>query len=208
MAFMEKGWESVEVITAASIEDVKLIIDDFEFGNTLELAQTLLEVATAIETDHEGVVPQSKEGLKSIRVEEPVSSLLMQQAYASSELVVSLHTRKVLVALDMVDWEEAGTDQKSEVKMAKLTTDKIRKSLRTWLPKGESVNFHDTMDSIGNLLASRNIGDWGRINSAIASHFSTKDKDTLVGMVQAISQFYKATKGRGKKKSSGAPEDD
>jgi endonuclease III len=204
--FMGKGWECVEAMSAASPEDVKGIIDDYECVGTLELAQTLFSVATAIQTKHDGLVPQTKQGLQGIGVEEPVLSLMMQQVYGSSELIVSLHTRRTLVALDMVDWEESAAE-KSAVKMAKLTTEKVRKSLRTWLPKGESANFHDTMDSIGTLLSARKAGDWGRIQSAIQSHFSAKEKDALLGMIEAICQFYKATKGRGKKKSVGAPEE-
>jgi endonuclease III len=204
---MTMGWESVEEMSYASANDVKVIIDDFEQDNTLELAQTLLDVATAIQNNHEGVVPQTKEGLKAIGVEEPVSSLLMQQVYASSELVVSLHTRKILVALDMVDWEEVGVENKSEVKMSKVTAEKVRRSVRTWLPKGEAAKFHDTLDSIGNLVASKNLGDWGKIQHVISIDFSLKARETLVGMTQAIFQFYKATKTRRTKKSSQDMED-
>jgi hypothetical protein len=99
----------------------------------------------------------------------------------------------------MVDWEEAGTNNKSDVKMVKLTPEKVAKSLRTWLPKGESVNFHSIMDSIGNLLSARSIGQWGMITDAISRHFSTKDKEALVSMTNTISQFFKATKQKKKR---------
>jgi endonuclease III len=186
-------------MSSVSVTDVDNIIKDFECENTLGVARKLLAVATALYTHHEGLVPQTKEGLKSIGVEEPVTSLLMQQVYGSSELVVSLHARKILVALDMVDWEEAGTNNKSDVKMVKLTPEKVAKSLRTWLPKGESVNFHSIMDSIGNLLSARSIGQWGMITDAISRHFSTKDKEALVSMTNTISQFFKATKQKKKR---------
>ena len=101
----------------------------------------------------------------------------MQHVYASSELVITLDTRKVVVALDMVDWEEFGAKTKSAVLMSKVLEGKVRKSLRTWLPKGDGVHFHDTMDSIGRLVSARTLGDWGKIEKIIASHFSTKDKE-------------------------------
>jgi hypothetical protein len=210
LGFMEKGWESAKVMSEASAEDVRMIIDDFECDQdrSLEVAKTLLAVATVIQDDHDGIVPQTKEGLKSI-VEEPLLSLLMQQVYASSELVISLHTRKILVALDMMDWEEFGAKMKSEVLMGKVSPEKVRKGLRTWLPKGEGVHFHDTMDSIGSLISARSKGDWGKIEKVIASHFSTKDKDALTNMTNAIHQFCKATRGsRGKKKTSAATQDE
>jgi hypothetical protein len=77
-----------------------------------------------------------------------------------------------------------------------------RNSARTQtslLPQGELVNFHDTMDSIGNLLSARTLGQWEMIINAFSSHFSTKDKDSLVNMMEAMSQFFKATKTRKKK---------
>jgi endonuclease III len=200
--FMNKGWESAELLSAASVVEVDSVLSDFESNQkrNLEVAETLLTVAAEIQNNHGGVVPQTKEALKSIGLEEPLVSLLMQQAYAQSELVISLDTRKVLVALDMVDWEEFGAKSKSEVKMGKVTPQKVRRSLRTWLPKGEGVHFHDTMDSIGSLISARNVGGWGKIEKVISSHFSTKDKDALSGIIQAICQFSKATRSkRGKK---------
>jgi endonuclease III len=211
LEFMDKGWESAECMCEASAQQVQTSISRYESDeeSSLQVANDLLAVANTVDADHKGIVPQTKEELKSIGVKEPVLSLLMQHAYASSELVLSLHTRKVIVALDLVDWEEFGAEVKTEVKLGKVTADKVKRSLRTWLPKGEGVHFHDTLDSIGSLISARTPGDWGKIERAISLHFSAKDKTELTRMTNSIHQFSKATRSsRGKKKTSAAVEDE
>jgi hypothetical protein len=205
VGFIKNGWQSVQEMTDATAEEVKEVINDFATDQdvSLKLAKALLEIAAAIRDKHHGYVPQTKVGLKSIGLREPLISLLMQQAYASSELVITLNTRKTLVALDMVDWEEFGAESKSEILMGKVTPDKVKRSLQTWLPKGERVHFYDTMDSVGGLISARTAGDWGKINKIIASHFSNSEKEALIDMANTIFQFSKTTRAsansRGKK---------
>lgn len=205
LGFIETGWHSAHEFSGATQNEVVKLFAEFEMHESIThgLADTLLEVANKICNDHAGLVPQSKEDLKSIGLKEPLVSLFMQHVYASSELVITLDTRKVVVALDMVDWEEFGAKTKSAVLMGKVNEGKVRRSLRTWLPKGDGVHFHDTMDSIGRLVSARTIGDWGKIEKIIASHFSTKDKEALIGMLQSIHQFSKVTRAKGGKKKRG-----
>jgi hypothetical protein len=209
MAFIGQGWHSVEVMAEVSRKGVLDVIDDFEVQDCDGLASTLLEIAKAIVKDpHHGFVPQTKAGLRSVGLEEPLISLLLQQAYASSELVISPNTRKVLVALDMVDWEEFGST-KSQVKMGKVTPEKVQKGLRSWLPKGEGMHFHDTMDSIGGLIIARSSGDWGKLEKVLTSHFAHKEKEALLEMANSIFQLSKTTRASPKKaRRNQAAEDD
>ena len=130
LGFIETGWHSAHEFSGATLNEVVKLFDDFEMHESIThgLADTLLEVANKICNSHAGLVPQSKEGLKSIGLNEPLVSLLMQHVYASSELVITLDTRKVVVALDMVDWEEFGAKTKSAVLMSKVTPEKVRKA--------------------------------------------------------------------------------
>jgi hypothetical protein len=213
LEFIKKGWQSAEEMVAASAEEVQVAIDDFETDqDSLGLAKSLLQIASEIQNNHHGMVPQTKLELQSIGLKEPLPSLLMQQAYgASSELVISLSTRKVLVALDMVDWEEFGSKSKSEVKMGKVTPEKVKKSLRTWLPRGEGILFHDTMDSVGSLILARGSGLWGKLDKVISSHFASKEKEALLEMANTIFQFSKISRASpnkgGKKKKPARNED-
>ena len=102
------------------------------------------------------------------------------------------------MALDMIDWEDLGVNAKADVKMAKLNGMKVKRSLLTWLPKGEAASFHDTMHSLGTLLSSKTHGEWGKVKAAISRHFVPKEKEALFKMIESIRQFYKATTSGGR----------
>ena len=159
----------------------------------------IVQVAIALNTNHNGRVPCDKAALKNMGVDSTAALLLISQCFGATELIVGNHARKILTALDMVDWEEVAAE-KSKVKMSKLPGDKIKRSLRTWLKRGAAPSFHDTMDTMGNLLSARTQGDWGKIKATIQSHFSPKDKQQLLDMCKTICQFYKATRNGGRAK--------
>jgi len=189
---------SAEAVCGDDANRLQEIIGEYDDKNLVGAA--IFTVATNLNTNHDGIVPRDKEGLLAIDVEDTVASLLMQHAFGSTDIVAGLHARKILTALDMLDWEETKAENKKDVKMADLPPGRVKKSLKTWLPKGESVGFHDTMDSIGSLIAARRSGEWGRLTTVINTNFSVKDKKVLLEMVQHISQFYFATKSGGRKK--------
>lgn len=175
------------------------IYEDFiqaEDKGNKKSAQEIVDVSTAIMAST-GSVPHNRDALKALGLDDTVVALLMTQVYASTELIVGTHARKILVALDMIDWEEVAKE-KSKVKMSSLPSDKVKRSLLTWLPRGEATHFHDTMDSIGNLLQARTQGDWGRIKSTIATRFSPKDNQALLSMAESICQFYKVVRATSK----------
>jgi hypothetical protein len=69
-----------------------------------------------------GEVPCSKSGgMKKVPVSPHVQSILLHEVCGSAELVHGIHARKVAVALDLIDWEESGTNIiKDEVTRLKI----------------------------------------------------------------------------------------
>ena len=124
---------------------------------------------------------------------------MMSHVFGCTQIVVSLHARKILVALDLYDWEESGAKAKTEVKMVHIPPGYVYNSLKTWIPKGEGREFHDVMDALGTIFSTTESGLWGRIKTAY-SHLSPNDKKMVTKMTESIIQFCKATKkgGRGK----------
>ena len=84
-----------------------------------KVGQSLFDIATKLE-EHRQCVPFTKEGLMAVKVNEMVASLLLQQVFGETELVVGLHARKVVCALDLVDWEESGATLKQNIKMVNM----------------------------------------------------------------------------------------
>ena len=167
-------------------------------------------VANAIKTiavelnkpEHNGRMPTTKDGLLACGMDDSVASLLMQHVFGSTELLVGLDTRKLLVALDMIDWEESGTAVKTDVKMAKISPDRVRKSLATWLPKGEGRTFQDLIEDMAQILGENPVGFWGKLTRLLNANFSTKDKNQLTKMAESVISFYRATKGKAAKRRS------
>ncbi|CAB9522413.1 hypothetical protein SEMRO_1299_G260710.1 [Seminavis robusta] len=176
---------------------IQKVIKDYDDKNLV--AATIKSISAKLlepELKHEGKIPTNKKDLMTI-CSKNVASLLMSHVFGSTELVVGLHARKILVALDMYDWEESGMTQKADVKMANIPASMVKKSLKTWLPKGESHDFFDMMDTLGSLFPTK-AGVWGKITKPINAHFSPKEKEMAIGMVTTISQSYKATKVGGR----------
>lgn len=180
----------VELSEVTLLNILRKYSDDEELGTTiLELSQKL------VAPPFNGVVPSSKEALLTL-VDEMVVSLMMTQAFHSNEIVVGLHARKILTALDMYDWESTETTNKADVKMKAIPAGHVQKSLQTWIPKGSGREFHDVMESLGAALDCMKQGSWGTIQTVINSQFPTKHKHHVKDMVNTIIQFYKATKSK------------
>ena len=175
------------------------IIKDVDDKNLVHAA--IAAMATELNSNHGGAVPTEKEMLVAMCKDDTVACLMMSHCFGSTEIVIGLHARKILTALDLYDWEEAGFKAKTEVKMTKIPAGHIMKSLRTWIPKGEGRDFYDTMDSLGTLLAVSRQGQWGYIKQAFG-RFSPNNKRLVEGMVDSIIQFYKVTKGGAKMKAT------
>ena len=59
-----------------------------------------------------GRVPETKAELKAAGLPDKLCDHFAQDVFGCTEIIPSLHLRKVLVALDMIDWESAGFKKK------------------------------------------------------------------------------------------------
>ena len=179
-------------MAAISVEEVQQIIHGEDDSN--EIGAEIHRLATELDA-LDGQVPTTKEQLKGLGLSDYIVALLLNHVFGSAELLIGMHARKILTALDMVDWEGmSGAKKKSDVKMTQISDSRVANSLMTWLPRGEKGLFHDTMTSIGNLISCQKKGDWGRIRTSVNKHFATKEKETLLAMLEKINQFYKSTR--------------
>jgi len=141
-----------------------------------------------------GILPSTNKELKDIRLTPAVRGILLLEAFASPELFVSMHMRKIVIALDMVDWEEHGAKKKSKVEMKTFPPELVKKSLRMWLQKGEGVKLHQLMVQLGTLLGQDKRGTWGKVKGCIDQSFALHEKEELFKMCNSITTFYKAKK--------------
>ena len=125
-----------EVVAVLTDFDDKNVIDVEDMGESTgpklqtiinrhcknnSVGDALCSLTTKLHKDnHKCTVPSTKEGLQALKVDETVASLLLQQVFGSTELVVGLHACKLVCALDLVDWEESGASLKQDVKMVKM----------------------------------------------------------------------------------------
>ena len=200
----DKALSNPEAVSDKTQAELQAIINTVDTGNT-ECAQTILSVATELDkAKYNDQIPTTKEGLVGATISETVATKLMQDVFASTELVVGRHARKIVVALDLHDWEESAKN-KQDFKMTKLGPERARKSLLKWLPKGEKRNFQETMDALGDTFGEGEVGTWGKFKDTLNRHFNTKDKRALTEMVESIVRFYKSTKRGGRKNASCLP---
>ena len=184
-----------EEMSAANVQE---LLEHMEGQPSEDLVTRIRQFGDSINT-REGAFPCTLVELEEEGVDNIVARLVMQHVDGSNELVISLHCRKIVCALDMFDWEESGASKKDDIKMAKTSAKAVRNSLMTWLPRGEGRHFQEAVDGPGQAFATKKIGFWGKTKSTINKHYSPKDKKTLVGMLEDISRFYQATKSGGRK---------
>ena len=91
---------TVDQMAASNGDELQNAIGDGYTGTSI--GDDLHSIATEL-AKVGGVVPTDKAGLLEIGVDETVTRLLMQQVFGSTELVIGLHTRKLVCALDMFD---------------------------------------------------------------------------------------------------------
>jgi hypothetical protein len=199
VAFTELSWVSPDKMKTVIHQELLQVIRDHDDD---QLADTVHELVGGL-NDKDGIVPQTKDELVEL-VDETVASQLMTQVFGSTEFFVGLHARKILIALDMYDWEESGATCKEDVKMSTISAAHVKKSLRTWMPKGTGKDFHDMMESVGTIISAKRQGEWGKIKTVINTCYPYTEKKCVLEMVESISQFYKATKSKKGKRPSPA----
>ena len=192
LGLTQRKWVSPATMANVTVQQLQEVISKHHTGEGM--AQTIVTLVGKLNAPpFSGQVPQTKTPLLQL-VCDHTASLLMAQVFASTELVIGLHTRKIVCALDLYDWEESGTTSKSDVKMTSIPTAHVRKSLKTWMPKGIGRDLNHVMDSLGAIIGEKQQGEWGKVKSTINNSFPSKEKQNVLDMVLSISQFYHATK--------------
>jgi len=116
--------EMNEMLTPAAVieENAKEDSDTLEtvIGNIDDdakgLAVTILNLCQElVKAPYNGVVPSTADGLTAIGLTEEVSAPLMQRVFGCTGLHCGLHLRKLVVALDFIDWESAGVSSKLDM---------------------------------------------------------------------------------------------
>ena len=195
---MDEDLVKAQDISGATVERLQTVINTVDNEN-IHSAGAIHNIAKNLSTDeHQGYVPTEKKLLEGIGLSESLASMVMQQVFGSTELVVGLDTRKLFVAVDMVDWEETGAEDKTAVKMAKVSAAMVKNSLIKWLPKGDLEKFQNTIEPLAAALGANEGCFWGKLNATLNTHFSVKDKKQLLNMANSVHQFCKATKSGGK----------
>jgi hypothetical protein len=167
--------EMAEAKPEAIQEAINDIDDAGSFGE--EIGRQLHVVARSCAAL--GEVPCSKSGMKKVPVSPHVQSILLHEVCGSAELVHGIHARKVAVALDLIDWEESGTNIKDEVKMASISPEKVKKSMATWIPEGQNGRFQQTMERLGANITAKHSGFWGQLTK-VTQKFTTKDWTDMI----------------------------
>lgn len=188
---------TAEQIKNKSLADVKAVLINLEEGDekiAVKLAQSIHALGAALFDQFAGNVPSDPGELKELSLDDTIIGLLMNHVFGESELLIGLNTRKLMVALDLYDWEDSGAEERVEVKMVKIPANYVKASLLTWLPTGEKRNFQELMEPLAAALGEHKTGFWGGLQRALKRHFAPKDKDELQTMADKIHQFYKATR--------------
>ena len=148
-----------------------------------------------VKAPYNGVVPSTFDGLKALKVCDNVILHMMQHVFGCTELYFGLAFRKLVVAIDLIDWEEGGVAEKEKVKMAKIPLPNVKKSVLTWLPNGNRLVVQDTLEVLAITIGRNRSGFWGQLQKVANQKFS-KDKKLLIEMAEDIHRFFKAVKKR------------
>jgi len=88
---------------------------------------------------------------------------MMQHVFRCTDLCFGAAFRKVVVAVDLFDWEEGGVAEKENVKMAKIPLANVKKSVLTWLPNGQRLVIQDTLEVLAIAIGRNRSGFWGQL---------------------------------------------
>jgi hypothetical protein len=193
------GLTSLEEIAGSTVVDVQAIINDTDTTNLAGATIHALATEVMKEPDSD-IIPASRKALIAIKVDEHVACLLMSQVFGLTEVVIGLHAHKTVCALDVFDWEENGVAMKQDLKMAKVMASQVKRSLMTWVMKGEGRNFQQTLEAPGENTGRNVVGFWGVTTKVINQCFSPKDKKLLIDTTTRIAQFHKSTQSGAKRK--------
>ena len=204
VALIEADVITVPKMATATVEMLATTLkgeETFEnFNITDELAKPLHAMAEAIENSG-GKIPTELDGLIANKVDHYVARKMMQQVFGSTDIIIEIHTRTIVCALDLFDWEETeNVTLKSDIKMKQISAERVKQSLQTWLPRGQRLEFQETMMALGEVFKKNHKGFWGKLQSIISKTFKGDDKNDVMEMVNDIVRFYKIVKCGKRKK--------
>ncbi len=180
---------SIAQKTAAELKDIVR-----PFDRSLKTAW-MVKLCTAIEDDHDGLVPASLQSLLDLNISEishGVASEFIQEAFGLhfGPVVDTYYGCNMAIALELIDLEEHHYD-KSKIDASKLDPTYVRESLLSWLPQAQWKEFHTLMVSTAQLLTEgTNNKQVESIRKIIRKKFGPDDKIALLGMVDSIIKCF------------------
>ena len=193
MDLAEADMISAEQISQKTVAEVQAVLNDVDAVG--KVAKAIHDVSTNLSVEKfGGIVPCEASELKELKIDETVMGLLLNQVFGETELVIGLNARKLMVALDLFDWEESGAEERVDVKMALVPPNYVKSSLLTWIPQGEMRHFQELMEPLATAIGDHRSGFWGSLMKSLKKHFAPKEKDLLQKMAEKVSQFHKATR--------------
>ncbi len=195
LSLIENDLAKVDQFAAADVaalENALKVEEKMEFG---DLIPTMKEVANQLNSL--GHFPTDIDEFIACGVDQTLARRLCRDVFGSSQLVIGLNTRKVVVAIDLIDWEglgDGGFTRRSDVKPKDVKAQIVDGSVSTWIPPGLAGSFQDALESLGDIIGANARSFWGDLYGVIDKKFSQKDKTKVKDMTDAISRYYKAVK--------------
>jgi len=158
--------EPVDVIEgkggAGKNETVQSIVTNWDSES--DAAEIIVAACTKfVKAPHNGIALSTFEGLKALKVCDDVIIHMVQHVFGCTDLCFGVACCKLVVAVDLFEWEEGGVAEKENVKMAKIPLANVKKSVLTWLPNGQRLVIQDTLEVLAIAIGRNRSGFWGQL---------------------------------------------
>ena len=186
----QKNLLDIAAMAAATEDEVKGIVGEH---SKLIDASWMIPLAREIMAVHCGVTPVTHPALRRLESVKAVLSedaiiLLFQDMGCSSGLVIDSDSQKTLMAMAMVDVNEDTNPSTSEIDVGNRASEKVAKSLSTWLPRWKWQAVQDNIRTLVELIKfptspekmARTIG------KRIRERFVPEEQQILVTMIYRI----------------------
>lgn len=194
----DKGLLKIDQMADADIKTIQEVVEGVKENYGFEWMQA---AAKNIQSKHHGIVPSSRDELLALTdtMTEASASLVLQQAFGFSALpVIDNDCRKVMVALGMADLTEF-LNKKGRLELGKATTDKLQKSLKTWLPLDEYSSFHCTLKGFAQVVCMHQTisvrKEHAKILKRAYNKFPEDQQTDLWELIHLVATQFKNVKG-------------
>ena len=170
-------------------ELVEIIHSHDKKNNLAEHLQTVCKSLAG--RKHKGNLPSSVGELKELKIDDFVATTLLQECFGVyTGPAISLDTRKIAIAINLVEWEEYG-ESKESINMIDVKAAKIRKSLQSWIKPEDAISLHSLMSHMAKMLTGKgNTRQVGRVKAMVKKKFGAADKIEIIRMIDAIVAQY------------------